>query len=193
MPKKRRCSKSLIDLRRAIGWHGRTRRQTNSRGETTGRELANAFDAFWQVRLDAARSEVPTAVETLFRHLEKKTVVRRQAEPPEFFLAPVRYRNDTIGHGAGLSDEKNQAHGEAILRAASQLAGEMPLRSAWEMKYLAGTTLGPTSANAKSSVSRGRNGSASRRSPIRAAIRRRCRNMSCFSRGRRASISICTR
>ena len=127
-----------------LAWANRAVKRIREAKQRAG-ELAGAFDAFWQLRLDAARSEVPTTVETLLTHLEKKTVVRRHAEPPEFFLALVRYRNDTIGHGAGLSDEKNQAHGEAILRAASQLAGEMPLPTVWEMKYLAGTTLGPTS------------------------------------------------
>jgi serine/threonine protein kinase len=70
--------------------------------------------------------------------------VRKDANPQDFLLALIRYRNDTIGHGAVLREELNQAHGESILRAATELAATLPLAEHWELAYIAKSSLGPT-------------------------------------------------
>ena len=106
--------------------------------------LGAGLESYFTRKCDAAHSELPAALGQLLSHLENKAVVRKDANPQEFLLALIRYRNDTIGHGAVLREELNQIHGETILRAASELAATLPLAEHWELAYIAKSSLGPT-------------------------------------------------
>lgn len=109
--------------------------------------LGGLLDAYLYDRRDAARSDLPGALGQLLSHVDRKTVVRRDANAHDFLLTLIRYRNDTMGHGAVLPEEINQANGEAILRAATELAATLPLGDAWELKQVAKSSLGPTSVD----------------------------------------------
>ena len=106
--------------------------------------LGAGLEAYVTRKRDAAHSELPAALGQLLSHLENKAVVRKDATPQDFLLTLIRYRNDTIGHGAVLREELNQIHGEAILRAATELAATLPLGEQWELAYIAKSSLGPT-------------------------------------------------
>lgn len=106
--------------------------------------LGAGLEAYVTRKRDAAHSELPAALGQLLSHLENKAVVRKDATPQDFLLTLIRYRNDTIGHGAVLREELNQTHGEAILRAATELAATLPLGEQWELAYIAKSSLGST-------------------------------------------------
>ncbi len=115
------------------------------RGASSGADsLGAGLEAYVTRKRDAAHSELPAALGQLLSHLENKAVVRKDATPQDFLLTLIRYRNDTIGHGAVLREELNQIHGEAILRAATELAATLPLGEQWELAYIAKSSLGPT-------------------------------------------------
>ncbi|HEV2970464.1 MAG TPA: serine/threonine-protein kinase [Pirellulales bacterium] len=106
--------------------------------------LGAALDAYLHRKRDSAQSELPSTLGQLLSHLENKVVVRKDANSIDFLLVLIRYRNDTLGHGAVLREELNQLHGDAILRAATELASTLPLGDRWELAYVAKSSLGST-------------------------------------------------
>ena len=74
-------------------------------------------------------------------YLEKKTVVRTQASVQEFLEVLVRYRNETIGHGAVLSEDLNEANGVAILKGVEEIFRSVPFWAQSELKYVSQVNL----------------------------------------------------
>ncbi len=109
--------------------------------------LEAALESYLYRKRPAAQSELPAALGQLLSHVENRSVVRKDATAYDFWLALVRYRNDTIGHGAVLQEELNQINGEAILRAATELAATLPLGDRWELDFVAKSSLGPTAVD----------------------------------------------
>jgi serine/threonine protein kinase len=108
--------------------------------------LDAALDAYLNRKRNSTQSELPAAFGQLVSQLDNKVVVRKDANAYDFLLVLVRYRN-YIAHGAGLREELNQVHGEAILRGATELAATLPLADGWELAYTAKSSLGPTAVD----------------------------------------------
>jgi serine/threonine protein kinase len=105
---------------------------------------AELLEVYLHGKREASRSALPESLGQLLSHVEKKPVVRKVATADDFLLTLIRYRNDTMGHGAVLPEEINQANGEAVLRAITELAREQPLGADWDLKYVARSMLTPT-------------------------------------------------
>lgn len=125
-------------------WLGRTIQRIRERQQPAG-SLGARLDAYLSGKRETKHSDLPAAFSQLLSHLEKKGIVRKEANAFDFLLALIRYRNDTLGHGAVLPEEINQSNGTAILRAVAELAGSLPTADGWELKYVARSSLGSTS------------------------------------------------
>jgi serine/threonine protein kinase len=106
--------------------------------------LAGQLEEYVHARRGSGQSELPAGVGQLLSYLEKKPVVRQHATVHDFLEALIRYRNETLGHGAVLDEETNQANGQAILRGVEEMARALPLWDEWDLKSVSQVTLEAT-------------------------------------------------